>query len=87
VSPEAGIEEIKSVADIQEVGHRIVHGGERFKQSVLITDEVVRAVEDCIRPGAFAQSGKPDRHRRDAQDLAPLHNPANLTGIAETRKL
>src|SRR5688572_23044745 len=78
VSPEAGIEEIKSVADIQAVGHRIVHGGERFKQSVLITDGVVRAVEDCIRPGAFAQSGKPDRHRRDAQDLAPLHNPANL---------
>jgi acetate kinase len=67
-SPEAGIEEIKSIADIQAVGHRVVHGGERFKQSVLITDEVVRAVEDCI-------------------DLAPLHNPANLTGISATRKL
>ena len=47
-SPESGIEEIKSIADIQAVGHRVVHGGERFKQSVLITDEVVRAVEDCI---------------------------------------
>jgi len=67
-SPESGIEEIKSIADIQAIGHRVVHGGERFKQSVLITDEVVRAVEDCI-------------------DLAPLHNPANLTGISATRKL
>lgn len=67
-SAESGIEEIKSIADIQAVGHRVVHGGERFKQSVLITDEVVRAVEDCI-------------------DLAPLHNPANLTGISATRKL
>ena len=67
-SPESGLEEIKSIADIQAVGHRVVHGGERFKESVLITDEVVRAVEDCI-------------------DLAPLHNPANLTGISATRKL
>jgi len=67
-SSESGIKEIKSIADIQAVGHRVVHGGERFKESVLITDEVVRAVEDCI-------------------DLAPLHNPANLTGISATRKL
>ena len=67
-SPESGIQEIKSIADIQAVGHRVVHGAERFKESVLITDEVVRAVEDCI-------------------DLAPLHNPANLTGITATRKL
>ena len=47
-SSESGIKEIKSIADIQAVGHRVVHGGERFKESVLITDEVVRAVEDCI---------------------------------------
>ena len=47
-SPKAGIEGIKSISDIQAVGHRVVHGGERFKQSVLITDEVIRAVEDCI---------------------------------------
>jgi acetate kinase len=66
-SPESGIEDIKSVSDIQAVGHRVVHGGERFKQSVLITNEVIRAVEDCV-------------------DLAPLHNPANLTGISATRK-
>ena len=65
---EAGLEGIRSISDIQAVGHRVVHGGERFKQSVLITDEVVRGVEDCI-------------------DLAPLHNPANLKGIAATRNL
>ena len=67
-SPESGIDEINSIADIQAVGHRVVHGGERFKQSVLITNEVIKAVEDCV-------------------DLAPLHNPANLTGISATRKL
>ena len=67
-SPESGIEEIKSIGDIQAVGHRVVHGGERFKQSVLITNEVIKAVEDCV-------------------DLAPLHNPANLTGISATRRL
>ncbi|HWP53558.1 MAG TPA: acetate kinase [Pyrinomonadaceae bacterium] len=67
-SPESGIEEIKSIGDIQAVGHRVVHGGERFKQSVLITNEVVKAVEDCV-------------------ELAPLHNPANLTGIFATRRL
>ncbi len=47
-SSEAGITEIRSVADIQAVGHRVVHGGERFTQSVLITDEVIRGLEDCI---------------------------------------
>ncbi|MDQ6652994.1 MAG: acetate kinase [Acidobacteriota bacterium] len=45
---ESGIEEVKSVADIHAVGHRVVHGGEQFKQSVLITDEVLRGIEDCI---------------------------------------
>jgi acetate kinase len=49
--------------DIQAVGHRIVHGGERFTESVLITPEVLNGIEDCI-------------------DLAPLHNPTNLKGIA-----
>lgn len=49
--------------DIQAVGHRIVHGGERFTESVLITPEVLKGIEDCI-------------------DLAPLHNPTNLKGIA-----
>ena len=44
------------------MGHRVVHGGEAFNKSVLITDEVMKALEDCI-------------------PLAPLHNPANITGI------
>lgn len=47
-SGESGIQEIRSIADIQAVGHRVVHGGERFTHSVLITDEVLRGVEDCI---------------------------------------
>src|SRR6185436_7995416 len=41
-SPESGIAELKSVADIHAVGHRVVHGGERFTHSVLISDEVLR---------------------------------------------
>lgn len=47
-SDKAGLSEISSIADIQIVGHRVVHGGEQFKQSVLITDEVLRGIEDCI---------------------------------------
>lgn len=47
-SPEAGIENIKSVSDVHAVGHRVVHGGERFTHSALITDEVLREIEDCI---------------------------------------
>lgn len=53
---------IKSLEEIDAVGHRIVHGGEQFSGSVVITDEVVKAIEDC-------------------NDLAPLHNPANLIGV------
>src|SRR5262245_32068978 len=49
--------------DIHAVGHRVVHGGERFTESVLITPEVLKGIEDCI-------------------DLAPVHNPTNLKGIA-----
>jgi acetate kinase len=44
----SGIETVRSVADIHAVGHRVVHGGERFTHSVLITDEVLRGIEDCI---------------------------------------
>jgi len=47
-SPEAGIAGIKSVSDIHVVGHRVVHGGELFSDSVLITDEVLRGIESCI---------------------------------------
>ena len=53
---------ISSMAEIDAVGHRVVHGGEAFAGSVRITDEVMKALEDCI-------------------PLAPLHNPANITGI------
>ena len=47
-SDAADIAEIRSINDIQAVGHRVVHGGERFVQSALITDEVLRGIEDCI---------------------------------------
>lgn len=47
-SDSSGIDGIQSIADIQAVGHRVVHGGERFTHSVLITDEVLRGIEDCI---------------------------------------
>ena len=60
VDPKNGV--IGSMKEIDAVGHRVVHGGEKFAQSVLITDEVMKALEDCI-------------------PLAPLHNPANITGI------
>jgi acetate kinase len=67
-SPDSGIQEINSVADVHAVGHRVVHGGERFTRSTLINDETLRGMEDCI-------------------DLAPLHNPANITGILAAREL
>ena len=53
---------IKSLDEISAVGHRVVHGGEKFASSVKIDDEVLAAIEEC-------------------NDLAPLHNPANLIGI------
>ena len=53
---------IKSLDEIGAVGHRVVHGGEKFSSSVVITEEVEKAIEEC-------------------NDLAPLHNPANLIGI------
>lgn len=65
---DAGIEEIRSIGDIQAVGHRVVHGGEHFTRSVLITEDVIRGLEENI-------------------DLAPLHNPANIKGIAAARAL
>ena len=57
---------IGAVGDIEAVGHRVVHGGERFQRSVRIDDEVLRGIEDMI-------------------ELAPLHNPHNLKGIAASR--
>lgn len=60
VSPEYGA--IKSLDEINAVGHRMVHGGEKFSKSVLLTQEVLDAFTAC-------------------NDLAPLHNPANLKGV------
>jgi acetate kinase len=48
ISDESGVNEIQSVADIHAVGHRVVHGGEQFTKSALITDAVLRGIEDCI---------------------------------------
>ena len=48
VSPESGLEGIESLADIQAVGHRVAHGGERFQESVRIDAEVIDGVEECI---------------------------------------
>ena len=59
-SEEHGV--LKSMSDIDAVGHRVVHGGEKFSTSVLMTPEVKRAIRGCF-------------------DLAPLHNPPNMTGI------
>ena len=59
-SPEYGV--VESMSEIGAVGHRVVHGGEKFACSVLIDDAVMDALAECI-------------------PLAPLHNPANITGI------
>jgi acetate kinase len=48
VSPESGIDEIQSMSDIHAVGHRVVHGGEKFKSSVKIDPEVSAGIEECI---------------------------------------
>src|SRR5215210_4082025 len=45
---DSGINDVRSVADVHAVGHRVVHGGERFTHSVLITDEVLGEIEDCL---------------------------------------
>ncbi|MDQ3797909.1 MAG: acetate kinase [Acidobacteriota bacterium] len=47
-SEAAGVEGVGGLADIDAVGHRVVHGGEKFRQSVLISDEILRGIEDCI---------------------------------------
>ena len=59
---------IKSLDEIDAVGHRMVHGGEEFAGSCVITEEVIKVVESC-------------------NDLAPLHNPANLIGIAACKEV
>ena len=47
-SDRSGIDEIRNLGDIHAVGHRVVHGGELFKESVIINDEVMKGIEDCI---------------------------------------
>lgn len=64
VDPERGV--LKDFSEIDVVGHRLVHGGEKFTGSVVITEEVIQAMTEC-------------------NDLAPLHNPANLVGVAACR--
>ncbi|WP_067842993.1 acetate kinase [Amphibacillus sediminis] len=59
---------IQSLDEIDGVGHRVVHGGERFSDSVLVTDEVIAEIEKV-------------------SELAPLHNPANLTGIKAFKEI
>ena len=65
VDPKTGV--IKDLSEIGAVGHRVVHGGEKFAKSVVITPEVIEAIKEC-------------------NDLAPLHNPANLIGISACQK-
>lgn len=59
---------IKSFDEINAVGHRVVHGGEKFNKSVKIDDEVIAKIKECY-------------------DVAPLHNPANMTGIEAITEL
>ena len=59
---------ISDMSEIDAVGHRVVHGGEKFAKSVLLTDEVLETIESL-------------------NDLAPLHNPANLMGIRACRAI
>lgn len=59
---------IKSLSEIGAVGHRVVHGGEKFAGSVVLNEEVIKAIEEC-------------------NDLAPLHNPANLIGIHSCQEI
>lgn len=64
--PENGV--LKSIDEIDAVGHRMVHGGEKFACSTLLTEEVLKTVESC-------------------NDLAPLHNPPTLVGVAACKEL
>ena len=59
---------VKDLKEIYAVGHRVVHGGEKFASSVVLTEDVLAQIEEC-------------------NDLAPLHNPANLIGIRACKEL
>ncbi|MCI8484568.1 MAG: acetate kinase [Lachnospiraceae bacterium] len=66
INPNTGA--LKSLDEIGAVGHRMVHGGEKFACSTILDEEVLKAVEEC-------------------NDLAPLHNPANLIGVRACQEL
>ncbi|MCI8300229.1 MAG: acetate kinase [Lachnospiraceae bacterium] len=66
VNPNTGA--LKSLDEIGAVGHRVVHGGEKFASSTILNEEVLKVIEEC-------------------NDLAPLHNPANLIGIRACQEL
>lgn len=66
IDPEHGV--VKDMSEIGAVGHRVVHAGEKYASSVLIDDDVIQALEECV-------------------ELAPLHNPPNLLGIAACQEL
>ena len=59
---------ITDMSEVGAVGHRVVHAGEKFAESALITESVLEALEECV-------------------EIAPLHNPPNLLGIAACREL
>lgn len=64
--PKEGV--IKDYSEIKAIGHRVVHGMDKFSKSVLITPEVIEKVKECYT-------------------VAPLHNPANITGIEAVTEL
>jgi acetate kinase len=66
VHPEHGV--LGAMSEIHAVGHRVVHAGEKYSGSVIITEDVLAALEECV-------------------SLAPLHNPANITGILAAQKV
>ena len=66
MNPETGV--VKDLNEIGAVGHRVVHGGEKFAKATIINEEVIAAIEEC-------------------NELAPLHNPANLIGISACQEL
>ncbi len=66
VNPKTGA--LKSLEEIGAVGHRVVHGGEKFASSTILNEEVLKVIEEC-------------------NELAPLHNPANLIGIRACQEL
>ena len=53
---------IKSLKEVDAIGHRVVHGGEKFASSAVITDEMIKAVEECNDLAPSSQPGKPDRY-------------------------